>query len=97
MVNIGPYIDAIQVFIFAPYHGTRMRKQAIDGGYINGDEIVNAGLITGSILKSPDWTNERLKSIQRTLPLYVKLPKKYFKDIKRAETYDEYGKKYTMI
>ena len=95
--TIGPYIDAIQVFIFAPYHGTRMRKQAIDGGYINGDEIVNAGLISGSILKSPDWTNERLKSIQRTLPLYVKLPKKYFKDIKRAENYDEKGKKFMMI
>ena len=91
--KIAPYLDALQVFIFAPYHGTRLREKAVNEGYINGDEIVNAGLISGSILKSPHWKNERLKSIQRTFPLYVKLPRKYYKDIKRAENYDEEGRK----
>ena len=89
--KIAPYFDAIQVFIFAPYHGTPLRTKSINEGYLKGDEIVNAGLISGSILDSPHWTNERLKSIQRTFPLYVKLPKKYHADILRAENFDEKG------
>ena len=91
--KIAPYFDALQVFIFAPYHGTKLRDKAINEGYIKDDVIVNAGLISGSVLQSPHWTDERLKSIQRTFPLYVKLPKKYYKDIKRAENYDDEGRK----
>jgi anaerobic magnesium-protoporphyrin IX monomethyl ester cyclase len=90
--EIADYFDAIQVFIFAPYHGTPLRQVAIEKGYINGSEIVNAGLISGSILKSPHWTNEQLKSIQRTFPLYAKMPERYFPDIKRAEKFDDEGR-----
>ena len=81
------------MFIFAPYHGTRLRTKAIEEGYIDKDQIANSGLISGSILRSNDWTNERLKSLQRVFPLYVKLPEKYHADIKRCETFDEEGQK----
>ena len=62
-------------------------------GYISADQIVNSGLISGSMMESPDWTNERLKALQRVFPLYVKLPDKYHADIKRCETFDDEGRK----
>jgi anaerobic magnesium-protoporphyrin IX monomethyl ester cyclase len=91
--SIAPYFDALQVFIFAPYHGTPLRDKAIAEGYITPDLIANSGLVSGSVLNSPHWTNERLKSLQRVFPLYVKLPEKFHADIKRCETYDDEGQK----
>jgi radical SAM superfamily enzyme YgiQ (UPF0313 family) len=91
--KLSPYFDALQVFIFAPYHGTRLRAKAVEEGYINSDQIVNSGLISGSMLKSPHWSNDRLKALQRVFPLYVKLPEKYYPDIKRCEKFDDEGEK----
>jgi radical SAM superfamily enzyme YgiQ (UPF0313 family) len=87
--KVAPYIDSTSAFIFAPYHGTPLRDKAIKEGYITDDVIVNVGTTTGSILKMPNLTNEKLRGLQRTFPLYVKLPKKNYADIRRCETFDD--------
>jgi radical SAM superfamily enzyme YgiQ (UPF0313 family) len=87
--KVAPYVDSTSAFIFAPYHGTALRDKAIKEGYITDDVIVNVGTTTGSILKMPNLTNEKLRGLQRTFPLYVKLPKENYADIKRCETFDD--------
>ncbi len=91
-VNLNRQIKAesFGAYIFQPYHGTALRDYCIERGYI--DEFFLAGdahFETG--LNMPQLTLEEIKGLQRTFSLYVKLPPKYYNDIKIAEKYDEEG------
>lgn len=87
--KIAPYVHSISAFIFAPYHGTLLREKAIQEGYITDDLIVNVGTTTDSVLEMPHLSNEKIKGLQRTFPLYVMLPKSYYPDISVCEKFDE--------
>ena len=91
-INLNRRIKAesFSACIFQPYHGTSLRDYCIERGYI--DENYLAGdvhLETG--LNMPQITKEEIRGLQRTFSLYVRLPEKYYKDIRIAEKFDEEG------
>ena len=44
-----------------------------------------------SVIKMSTMTKEEIEGLSRTMPFYIKLPKKYFADIKVAEKNDDIG------
>lgn len=78
-------------FIFAPYHGTALRDYCLRKGYISPDLIVTGDITEGSLLKMPQITNDEIRGLARTFPLYVRMPEEDYPLIKRVEQSDEEG------
>ena len=78
--------------IFVPYRGTPLWQACVDRGYIDKDDIAGDYRMD-SVLNMPQLSAERVKGLQRTFPLYVKLPQRRWPDIKRAESLDVEGNK----
>lgn len=76
--------DSINAYFFVPYTGTPLRQYCLDRGYISPDSKTDS-LMRSSILDMPQFKSDEIKGLVRTFPLYVKLPRSYFKDIKTAE------------
>ncbi len=83
-------VTDVNVFIFTPYRGTKLRQVCVDKGYIPPDHIAHSHILE-STLKMPQISSEEIYGLYRTFVLYVKLPKKYWPDIRRAETFDDEG------
>jgi len=82
--------DSINAFFFVPYHGTPLRKYAIEKGYLDPNAKSDS-LMRSSILKMPKFTADEIKGLVRTFPLYVKMPKSYYDKIKIAEQLNQEG------
>jgi radical SAM superfamily enzyme YgiQ (UPF0313 family) len=82
--------DSINAFFFVPYHGTPLREYAIKQGYLDPKEKPDS-LMRSSILQMPQFQPDEIKGLVRTFPLYVKMPKSYYKKIKIAEQLNEEG------
>ncbi|KKK86332.1 hypothetical protein LCGC14_2764300 [marine sediment metagenome] len=82
--------DSINGFVFQPYRGTKLREYCKEKGYLK-DENISDNLIGHSILEMPQLSRDEIEGLLRTFVLYVKLPKKYYKDIKVAEQLNEEG------
>jgi len=89
--------DSINGFIFQPYLGTSLREYCIKKGYlsekkreIGSSEGTPIGI---SPLKMPQISQEELEGLLRTFVLYVKMPRSYFSEIKKAEQLNEEGDK----
>ena len=82
--------DSINALVFTPYSGTPMRQYCIEKGYINRDAKTDS-LIKSSILKMPQLSKEEINGLVRTFPLYIKMPKSYFKKIEIAEKNTDKG------
>jgi anaerobic magnesium-protoporphyrin IX monomethyl ester cyclase len=78
-------------FIFMPFGGTALRELCLEKGYIKEADKMPFGLIQGSILDMPSMTKEEILGLEKTLALYIKLPKSYWPDIKIAESNTEKG------
>jgi hypothetical protein len=50
-------------------------------------------MTTSIFLDLPSFPKEEIQGLRRTFNLYVRMPKKYWPDIERAETFDEEGNK----
>lgn len=78
--------------IFTPYKGTDLYKYCIEKGYL--DKNVRAHHMIDSVKLNMDSISyEELKGLQRTFPLYARLPKTEWPEIKIAEKFDEEGNK----
>lgn len=76
------------VNIFNPYRGTELRDTCVKEGYMPKDAL--AGDYRGEcILNMPQISKEELYGLQRTFPLYVKLPKLIYPLIRLAEKSDQ--------
>ena len=75
--------------LFQPYTGTPLRKKCIEMNLINPDFVCEDhrlnGVPTGKI------SVEELQGLMRTFNLYIDLPKKEWKEIKKAEKFDKEG------
>ncbi len=91
--EISPYVGSVSSFIFAPYHGTPLRKLCVDKGYIKGNEIVSIDTTRDSMLNMPQISSDELRGLARTFPLYVKLPEDQYSKIKLAEKEDKEGER----
>jgi anaerobic magnesium-protoporphyrin IX monomethyl ester cyclase len=81
----------LNVFTFIPFSGTELRDLCIEKEYITGKEDIPISFFTKSILNMPSMSKEEIYGLERTVVLYILLPKKYWPDIKIAEKEDKEG------
>ena len=84
-----PAYDALTVGIFAPYHGTVLRKESVEAGYLDEDRIIYD--LHNSCLNMPQLSKQELSGLLRTFPLYVHFEKSLWPIIKQAEQFDKKG------
>ena len=81
----------INVFTFIPFSGTELRRISIEKGYIDENTDIPISFFNESMLTMPSLSKKEIKGLEKTLALYIFLPKKYWEDIKVAEQDDEEG------
>jgi len=82
----------LNVFTFVPFSGTKLREIALEKGYLKKDEKIPFTYFAKSTLTMPSITKEEIKGLEKTMALYIKLPKTYWPDIKIAEQDNKEGK-----
>lgn len=82
--------DAITVSIFTPYHGTRLREESVQKGYLNA-EIITTHTTSSSLLRMPQLSAEQIDGLMRTFTMYVGFPKKWWPHIEKAEKFTPEG------
>jgi anaerobic magnesium-protoporphyrin IX monomethyl ester cyclase len=83
-------IEATGAFIFTPYHGTALRKIAVEKKYIDESAICSLATTTGSILSMPQLSTDEIVDLQKFFSFYVKSDREGWGDIKYVE--DNYRK-----
>lgn len=78
------------VAFFSPFHGTPLRSLCEELGYIRPEKIT-ISLLAGSILDMPQFTREQISGKIRTFNMYIKFPKKRWKEIAMAEKFTPEG------
>jgi len=82
--------DSLTVSIFTPYHGTKLREQAVRGGYLD-PEIITTHTTSSSLLRMPQLSVEEIDGLIRTFTMYVGFPKKWWFHIRKAEKFTPEG------
>jgi anaerobic magnesium-protoporphyrin IX monomethyl ester cyclase len=54
---------SVSLAIFAPYHGTKLRKICIDNGYVNDGLHENIAIINDSILTMPQLSKDKIREL----------------------------------
>jgi len=80
--EIKPDLSIMSVFY--PFQGVPLRQYCLDKGYINGDEKART-FTDASILKNQPMSPEEITAIRRTYGLYIRLPDKYYSQVKLCE------------
>jgi len=78
--------DALSVNTFVPYHGTILRRNAIEEGWLDPDKQ-STSVISESILEMPEpyLDSSEILGLVKTLPLYARLGEDRFPEIAQAE------------
>jgi len=84
-------VDTTNCVAFAPFRGTPLHKICVDKGYIEKDQLGFGSMTSSIFLDLPTFPREEIEGLRRTFSLYVRMPKKYWPDIERAEKFDEVG------
>ena len=84
--------STLNTFIFTPYSGTPLRDECVKKGYIDEKSEDNTNMYAVSVVKMSSMSKEEIEGLQKTMPFYIKLPKKYFPMIKLAEGTDDKAK-----
>ncbi|MBF0328457.1 MAG: B12-binding domain-containing radical SAM protein [Nitrospirae bacterium] len=80
----------MNVYFFTPYKGTRLYQYCVEKGYIDKSDKVHQ-LLDGVPLKMDSISYIELKGLQRTFPMYARMPEDMFEKIRLAERFDEQG------
>jgi len=93
-IELNKHIDAdnANIYTFAPFHGTPLRKVTEKLGLLSPDAITKCLTDTPQVVM-PQYTPEEIEGIKRTFVLYIKFPKNRWKDIKKAEKFTDEGNK----
>ena len=83
--SISKYIESANAFIFTPFHGTELRKLAVDMGYMDNNTIASGSIFDESILNMPQFPKEEISGISKVFTLYTRFPKSRWSEIKQAE------------
>lgn len=87
-------ISAPTVGFVYPFKGSRLREMVIkDGLFDDSMEINNSTQNSRNypVIRNSNISKEEYMGIYRTFLLYCKLPEKYYKDIRIAESFDKRG------
>ena len=80
------------IFMFLPYKGSELYDLCKKNGLLpNEDYTTGSSLRDESTLNFSKEYKEKLKGLMKTFNLYIKLPEKYYPQIKIAEQSDEEG------
>lgn len=82
--------DSLTVSIFTPYHGSKLREEAIQKGYLDKD-IITTHTTSSSLLNMPQLSAKEIDGLMRTFTMYVGFPKKWRPYIKEAESFTSQG------
>jgi len=82
--------DNQNIYAFVPFHGTPLRKMCEDLGFIKSETITKC-ITAESQLVMPQYPPHEIEEIKKCFALYIKFPKKRWKEIKRAESNDNEG------
>ena len=84
-INFNRQINpaTINCYFFTPYKGTTLYQYCIEHGYLDKDANVHQ-LLDGAELKMDTITYQELKGLQRTFPLYVKMPEEEWDKIQNC-------------
>ncbi len=93
-INVNRQINptTMNVYFFTPYKGTQLHQYCIDKGYLDKNDRVHQ-LLDGVPLRMDSISYQELKGLQRTFPLYAKMPEDMFGKIRIAERFDDEGNK----
>lgn len=76
--------DGINAYAYTPFHGTPLRKLSEDMGYVEKKSLARC-LNHPTMISMPHFSRDAIEGIRRCFVLYVKMPKKRWKDIEKAE------------
>lgn len=82
--------DSLTVSIFTPYHGTELREEAVQKGYLD-PETITTHTTSSSLLKMPQLSKEEIDGLMRTFTMYVGFPKEWRPHIEKAEKFTSEG------
>tara|TARA_B100000686_G_scaffold130676_2_gene137712 strand:- start:180 stop:1775 length:1596 start_codon:yes stop_codon:yes gene_type:complete len=93
-VELNRHIDSDNqnLYSFAPFHGTPLRKVCEDLGLVKPEDITLA-LTDKPMLKMEQYPVEQIEGLKKCFVLYVKMDKKHWKNIERAESNTPEGEK----
>jgi len=96
-IRFNKHVDADDrnAYAFTPFHGTPLRHECEQLGYLKYEDI-SRSLVIGidkSPLNMPQFPRERVKAIVKTFNMYVKFPESRWPDIKKAEADTPEGNK----
>jgi len=85
-IEINRQIDSDNqnMYAFAPFHGTPLRKLCEEMKLLSYETITKA-LTDESLLDMPQYPHEEIQGLIKCFVLYVKFPKNRWQDIKKAE------------
>jgi anaerobic magnesium-protoporphyrin IX monomethyl ester cyclase len=91
-IYLNRQVDAksYSCYVFQPYRGTDLYDYTVKKGYYDPKRIAKTFFVD-SPLKQPHITPQEISGLQRTFPLYIKLPESDFHLIRKAEKFDEEG------
>ena len=85
-IELNRFIDSHNqnLYSFVPFHGTPLRTLCEEMGLVKPDTITKA-LTDKPMLIQEQYSVEEIEGLQKCFVLYVKMDKKRWKDIQRAE------------
>lgn len=75
----------ISCSIFTPFHGTPLRKLAVERGYLKDEKLLAPSNAEASALQMPQFMPEQILGKRRTFNMYIKFPKERWQEISLAE------------
>lgn len=94
-IELNRQIDAADrnAYAFTPFAGTPLRAVCNELGFTDGKDILHSICVSGSLLKMPQFPQEKINGLLKTFNMYVKFSKSRWPDIRRAEQDTVEGKK----
>jgi len=84
--------DTVTVSIFTPYHGTVLRKIAVNNGWLDKNYITKHTTSSSALnMPSPYLSSKDIDGLMRVIPLYIYFPETEWENIRKAEIPNKEG------
>jgi len=84
--------DGVNAYSYTPFHGTPLRQLSEDMGYVKKGDLARC-ISQPTMISMPQFTKEEIEGVRRCFVLYVKMPKKRWPEIRKAETLTPEGER----
>jgi radical SAM superfamily enzyme YgiQ (UPF0313 family) len=86
-IRINKLINAVDrnAYQFTPFHGTNLRRECEELGYIKDEDIAQSLVVGKPLLDMPQFSKEKVMGLVKTFNLYVGFPESRWPAIQKAE------------